>query len=71
MSERFTPNDSEREFQRVIDELTPLRDACTDKGERKQLNSRIRTARFLRNFARTRAGYVLNGRRLDGRPIDA
>lgn len=58
---RFSPNDMEREAQRVLDELLPLREAETDKRKRKQLSSRIKSARILRDWARTRAGYVRNG----------
>jgi hypothetical protein len=58
MTDRFTPNDMEREAQRIIDELLPLREAETDKRTKKQLSSRIKTARMMRNWARTRAGYV-------------
>lgn len=58
---RYTPNDMERDAQRLLDELLPLRDAETDKRKRKQLSSRIKTARILRNWARTRVGYVIGG----------
>lgn len=59
--ERFTPNDMEREAQRILDELMPLREAETDKRKRKQLSSRIKSARMMRNWARTRAGYIPAG----------
>lgn len=58
MSERIGPSDMEREAQRIINELLPLREAETDKWKRKQLSSRIKTARIMRDWARTRAGYV-------------
>lgn len=53
----YTPMDMERDAMRLIDELTPLRDAAIGR-ERKQLSSRIKAARIMRDWARTRAGYV-------------
>lgn len=58
----MTPNEMERETQRMLDELTPLRDSEMDKRERKELSRRIKLARSMRDWARTRAGYV-EGRR--------
>lgn len=55
---RYSPNDMERDAQAILDELLPLREAETDKRKRKQLSSRIKTARIMRNWARSRAGYV-------------
>lgn len=56
--ESGSPNDIERQAQAILDELLPLRDAETDKRKRKQLSSRVKTARIMRNWARSRAGYV-------------
>lgn len=53
----YSPNDMARDAQALIDELTPLRDAAKGR-ERKQLSARIKSARILRNWAKTRAGYV-------------
>jgi len=58
----MTPNDMERDAQSMLDKLLPLRDAATDKRERKDLSRRIKLARSMRDWARTRAGYV-EGRR--------
>lgn len=55
---RYSPNDMERDAQALLAELLPLRDAEADKGKRKQLSSRIKAARIMRDWARTRAGYV-------------
>jgi hypothetical protein len=48
----------ERDAQALLDELLPLREAETDKRKRKDLSRRIKTARIMRNWARSRAGYV-------------
>lgn len=56
--DRYTPNDMEREAQAMLDELLPLRDAETDKRKRKELSRRIKMARSMRDWTRTRAGYV-------------
>lgn len=48
----------ERKAQAMLDELLPLRDAETDKRKRKELSRRIKLARSMRDWARTRAGYV-------------
>ena len=58
MPERFSPNDMAREAQRILDELLPLREAETDKRKRMELSQRIKLARSMRDWARTRAGYV-------------
>ena len=58
MPERFSPNDMAREAQRILDEMLPLREAEADKRKRKDLSRRIKTARMMRDWARTRAGYV-------------
>lgn len=55
---RYSPNDMERDAQALLAELLPLRGAEADKRKRKQLSSRIKAARLLRDWARTRAGYV-------------
>lgn len=52
------PNRMAEEAEALLRELLPLRDAATDRRERKQLSSRIKSARIILNFARTRAGYV-------------
>lgn len=57
----YSPNAMERDAQAILDKLIPLRDAATDKRERKQLSQRIKSARIMRNWARTRAGYVRGG----------
>jgi hypothetical protein len=56
--ERYTPNDMARDTQALLDRLIPERDSETDKSKRKELSRRIKSARILRQFARTRAGYV-------------
>jgi hypothetical protein len=48
----------ERKAQEMLAELLPLRDAETDKRKRKVLSQRIKLARSMRDWARTRAGYV-------------
>lgn len=58
---RCTPNDMERDAQAMLDQLIPLRDAETDKRKRKQLSLRIKAARIMRDWARSRAGYVRPG----------
>lgn len=58
----MTPNEMEREAQRMLDELMPLREVEMDKHKRKELSRRIKLARSMRDWARTRAGYV-EGRR--------
>lgn len=55
---RYTPKQMERDAQAMLDELLPMRDAETDKRKRKQLSARIKSARIIRDWARTRAGYV-------------
>lgn len=55
---RGSPNDMERKAQEMLAELLPLRDAETDKRKRKVLSQRIKLARSMRDWARTRAGYV-------------
>jgi predicted nucleic acid-binding Zn ribbon protein len=55
---RYSPNDMEREAVAWIAELVPLRNAETDKSKRKALSQRIKSARILRDWARSRAGYV-------------
>jgi hypothetical protein len=55
---RYSPNEMERDAQAMLNELTPLRDAEPDRMKRKQLSARIKSARIIRDWARTRAGYV-------------
>jgi hypothetical protein len=57
-NERYTPNQMAADAQALLDRLIPERDAETDKRKRKDLSSRIKSARILRNWAKTRAGYV-------------
>ena len=54
---RYSPNDMERDAQALIDELLPLRNKARAR-ERKQLSSRIKAARIMRDWAKSRAGYV-------------
>jgi hypothetical protein len=56
--EGYSPKEMERDAQAILDKLIPERDAETDKGKRKALSARIKTARIMRDWARTRAGYV-------------
>lgn len=54
---RYTPNQMARDAQALLDNLLPMRRAESDKRTRKALSQRIKTARMLRDWARTRAGY--------------
>jgi hypothetical protein len=54
----LTPNLLAERAAAIVADLLPLRDATKDKRERKRLSSRIKAARFLLNWAKTRAGYV-------------
>lgn len=54
---RYTPNDMARDAQALLDKLLPLREKATGR-ERKQLSARIKSARILRDWAKSRAGYV-------------
>ena len=56
---RGSPYELEQRANAIVAELLPLREAATNKRERKQLSSRIKTARFMARWARTRAGYVV------------
>jgi hypothetical protein len=58
VSERYTPNDMERDASETLARLIPERDGETDKARRKALSARIKTLRQMRDWARTRAGYV-------------
>lgn len=58
MSDGYSPNDMERDAQAALDRLIPLRDAEKDRRKRKALSSRIKSARIIREWARSRAGYV-------------
>lgn len=55
---RYTPNEMERDANAMLAELLPLREGETDKRKRKQLSARIKSARIIRDWARSRAGYV-------------
>lgn len=44
----------EQDAQALLAKLIPLRDAASDKRERKQLSSRIKAVRLLRQWARDR-----------------
>ncbi len=52
------PNKLAADCERVIPELIAARDAAKTAKERKQLSSRLKTARYLLRWAKTRAGYV-------------
>lgn len=60
----YSPNDMERDAQALLDSLIPQRDAETDKRKRKELSRRVKTARMLRDWARTRAGYIRAKKRI-------
>jgi hypothetical protein len=51
------PNKLAEDAAALIAELLPLRDAAKTKRERKQLSSRIKSARILLQWAKSRAGY--------------
>lgn len=53
-----TPNDMARDAGKLLAELLPLREAEKNSRLRKQLSSRIRAARILRDWAKSGAGYV-------------
>lgn len=55
---RYSPNDMERDAQAMLDRLIPEREAETDKRKRKELSRRIKSARIMRDWARSRAGFV-------------
>jgi hypothetical protein len=55
---RYSPNDMERDAQAMLEQLLPLRNAERDKHKRRQLSLRIKSARIMRDWARSRAGYV-------------
>lgn len=59
---RYTPNQLETDALAILAELVPLRDAEKRSGKRKALGARIKSARILLSFARTRAGYEKGGR---------
>jgi hypothetical protein len=46
------------EMEALILELIPQRDAAKDKREKKALSGRIKTARMLVKWVKSRAGYV-------------
>ena len=54
----MSPNQIEADVLSRLPGLLAERDAETDKRKKKQLSSRIRAARILRAWARSRAGYV-------------
>lgn len=53
----YTPNQLERDAEALMASLTSQRDAEMDKRKRKQLTARLKSARIMRDWARTRAGY--------------
>ena len=52
------PNRMAADMDALIPNLVAQRDATKDKRERAELNSRLKAARMLSRFAKTRAGYV-------------
>ena len=55
---RRTPNSMAADMAATLADLLARRDAATDKRERKQLSSRIRAARTVIAWAKSRAGYA-------------
>lgn len=53
------PYAMEQAMLATLPDLLAQRDAATDKRERKALSSRIKTARMVIKWCRTRAGYVM------------
>jgi vacuolar-type H+-ATPase subunit H len=49
----------EQEAQARLDNLLPQREAETDKRARKILSKQIKIARSMRDWAKTRTGYVV------------
>lgn len=60
--ERLTPNMLADQCAAILPDLLAQREAATTTRERKQLGSRIRAARTMLTWAKTRAGYVPVGR---------
>lgn len=58
MTEPRGPYALEQDALAIVAELLPLREAETDKRKRKELSRRIKTARTIAKWCRTRAGYV-------------
>lgn len=58
MSERCSPYQMEQEAIALLAKLIPEREAETDRRRRKELSRHIKLARTMRDWARTRAGYV-------------
>lgn len=56
--EEAGPNGLAVKCEAILPGLLAARDAAPTKRERKQLSSRIKTARMLLKWAKTRAGYV-------------
>lgn len=56
--DRLTPNLLAERAAAIVAELLPLRDAATDKRVRKDYSRRIKTARIMLKWAKSRAGYV-------------
>lgn len=54
----YSPNEMERDAQALIGELRAERNGEADNAKRDALSARIKSARILRDWARTRAGYV-------------
>lgn len=57
MEGRSGPYELEQKALATLAELLPQREAETDKRQRKQLSSRIKTCRMLVKWCRTRVGY--------------
>ena len=55
--ERYTPNQLAVDAEALLARLIAERDAESNQNKRKQLSSRVKSARLLRNWARTRARY--------------
>lgn len=61
--ERLTPNLLAEKAAAILPRLLAQRDAAKSKRERKVLSARIRSARLLLKWAKSRAGYVCRERR--------
>ena len=61
MPDGCSPYQMEQEAIALLARLIPEREAETDKRKRKQLSGRIKLARSMREWARSRAGYVAEG----------
>jgi hypothetical protein len=56
--ERYTPNQMAVDAEVLLARLISEREAEKDKAKRQQLTFRIKSARMLRKWAKTRAGYA-------------